>query len=509
VRFVRPEVARPRGRNAWAHVLLVGLAVGGVGGVAALTLSESTPVADRGSRPAPLQPTVPARPLTPVPATPAPAPPETPLRPVARDTTPRHETPAPPLRPTLPAREPTPSSYAPEREMSWIQGIPGECRIDVARLRQDQLTPVTTVSASGRWLERACEPSPDGRTLLLQRTAGVTLVRGGRSIDYEVPMRGGMRAIQWSPDGRRFAFWHPEGVAVFDAQDIDHPRPNFWVAYRPTRDRQPFALAWADARDLLILEHRDGVPDPAGRAGVRLGSDIVRVSSEGGSPRPFLESPDQRIGFFLPLRHAGGLAGIVFSVKSGIDPGQLRFAGERGEDLGAVAFPTDSIELACVSPRGTEVVVGLRAPRLDAEKKVFRGLYLIHLGPDGGLEQLTEDLSVHSAAFSPDGKTVAWATGAKVELRSVAASAKPTEVEGLEKVDGEKRIHDLSWSPDGARLALTAANALHLYDVASRRLVATIKQGDPDRSFVASPIWVGDEVLFSTFTNVAARGKKR
>jgi eukaryotic-like serine/threonine-protein kinase len=87
---------------------------------------------------------------------------------------------------------------------------------------------------------------------------------------------------------------------------------------------------------------------------------------------------------------------------------------------------------------------------------------------------------VDSVAFSPDGKTLAVGDDRQTTIWDLAThrvAATLTDPSGGSELDGSGTANALAFSPDGTTLAVGDGNGnIYLWDVASRRVIATFAQ---------------------------------
>ena len=97
---------------------------------------------------------------------------------------------------------------------------------------------------------------------------------------------------------------------------------------------------------------------------------------------------------------------------------------------------------------------------------------------------------ISDASLSPDGKTVAFVSDARVSLFDLARSV--TTPLNL----GDRQTETVSWHPDGKRLTL-GGPSLSLYDLDARKETVLVDVGRPKRGAVWSPD--GRTVVYMTF----------
>jgi WD40 repeat protein len=283
--------------------------------------------------------------------------------------------------------------------------------------------------------------SPDGKYLASADEKGTVLLRdaasGRTDLSFQAPA-GGVRALTFSPDGRRLAFAAGTQINLWDigrrvsASLGRHERPVVGLAFR--HDGKRLASASTDQ----VIKVWDAPPEkgpPAWKA----------VAMWTVAPVKKVAPEDLR----LPLVFCAGgrhLASLVSNHRV-----TVRDAAT-GEEVLAVAWPGDTLSLAA-SPDGRLLAGG-------ADNGHVR-FWCLTPGPQyGRVVQLLRghDGPVTAVAFSPDGRRLA--SGGSDRMIKIWDAALPPK--GLEApVERElwalkghtAGVVGLAYSPDGRRLA--------------------------------------------------------
>ncbi len=373
----------------------------------------------------------------------------------------------------------------------------------------------------GGWAQRLFHASHDGKAVLAHRFDGLSVIRDGQTKSYKIPMKPGMRMITWAPDSKRFIFWHPEGVAVGNIDTLgDCEKPTFTLVYKNPKGRYPFAAGWCPAgNDVFILEHLEAQAAAPGQPPIT-GSAIQRVSAQGGTAREILNHP-HRVSFFMPpvqrFENGSGPSSADYLICFGARDG-LYVMDRNGERKQKVAdFPPD-VQDVVWSPRpevNKFAFLYRLANQLPDGKTVIRGVYICHLDrlkkdPKNVVEQLDPSLDVHTLYFSHHGKYVSWASNQTLGIREPDAAADKTIKVNVSdfKAGTNIQIKSFGWDHTDSRVAITAGNRLYVFNVEKKTWQFLAKAGDEQKTFLFEPHWVGDDVIYSTFTNVGASKKR-
>ena len=290
--------------------------------------------------------------------------------------------------------------------------------------------------------------------------------------------------MAWSPDGRLLGVALPESVVVFDARTWQ-PRYRFHAAAR--------ALAFAP--DGLTLAAADGtirllpLGPPVG--GVPRSIE-VRFDETSHSVDVLAFSPD---GKTLAVGSYDGSVGVV-PADSGAPLHILKSRGGRADRVALLAFSADSKAVRAITVDGTVRTLALDpraaaspqklpfavgASRDDPTDWSFTRSVLalsadgktVASGPhDGDLRLATVGSSApprvlwpvtngDGAAFSPDGKALAWGSGDAIHVTTLDGSAPQVALH----VDRDPAF-SLAFSPDGNTLA-SGQHELHLWHLDS------------------------------------------
>ena len=335
--------------------------------------------------------------------------------------------------------------------------------------------PVTRVSDIG-W-----DPawSPDGRQIVCS-TARVesTTVRLPASELWIVDVQNGHKRRlldgpayqpQWSPSGKRIAFFGPDAMGQRDlwtvaatGGDMVRVTTNRYVDWNPV---------WsADGRFLYFLSDRDGTMN-----GWRVRNDET-TGRPLDEPRPFT-LPAANVMF---LARAAGSDALTWSSRYGGGMIQ-RYAldAARGTVLGkpvSITSPSRSLVEPEISPDGTLLVANTRGEARDD---------IVILRADGTeVRALTEDEPRdRSPRWSPDGRRVAFWSDRNGGTAIFVVSSDGSR---LGQVTGAEAHHSCCavWSPDGRDPAYLARDlTIHAIDLtkpvdSSRdRVLARLPQG--------------------------------
>jgi hypothetical protein len=367
--------------------------------------------------------------------------------------------------------------------------------------------------------QRSFHMSHDGKTVLAHSFGGFTIIQGSNCRDYTVMFRPGFRVVQWAPDSKHFMFWVPSGLAVADLDDLGAPNgpPNYKVIYKAPKDRFPFGSGWAPSGNEVFVIENYIEPDERKKGEQLHGTAIKRVpAGGGGSPVEILHHPTDVKFFMTPeTRFTYGQGPnqnpflIVFGAKDG-----LYVMDPNGKNKELVCdFQADGVNdvLWSPGPKDKVIVMFRQMTPTVSGKALLKGVYLLHLdrrGKKGAdvVEQLTDALDVHTQWFTKSGKYFSWSTADEVAFRD--PDGKPDSVVHIARKDfgnlGELPIKGFSWNLAETMLAIAAGNRIYVYDVAKKTMTQRLKVGDEQKTFVAEPFWEGDDVVYTTYTNIAA-----
>lgn len=540
-RFVRPELARAeparRSLRGAAGVVFVLAAVGGAGGIAALALSGGPrtgahPAVPPGSLEVPVgdaeRPVKPREtPREPGAERPAVAPTATDdrqvfdLPPPALDDVPvtPSSTPPPPPSKSGSSREESRPGDSPSRPLEApfvthadlralssgavqssevqadpiheVRSVPAECLMEVHRASAGGgARLVSSTRMFGVWATNAFVASPDRRTVLVHGFGGFRLLREGREVAVRVQLL--YPYVSWSPDSKRLAVWLGAGVAVVEVEDLfRRPETKFRITHRASQGRIGQGMTWAGPDDLLVLERRH---EEGSRGESRL--VLVRAAGSGYGQQTTLLETDERVEWFLPHRRSGRLEAVVYGT-----PRSVGAVDARAGSLGSIAFEVGEVRNVAISPTGTEVA-------LLSNRGGTHVALLLHLGRSVAetLEILGSSSADGGLAFSRTGTHIAWSTLLRVGVRSVRDKDGGFVLTGRD-LGYEKEIGNIAWNEDEKRLAVAVGERMLVLDVVTRRADVAAKVGVPG-SIAAEPVWVGEEILFSVFTDAADRRKR-
>lgn len=141
------------------------------------------------------------------------------------------------------------------------------------------------------------------------------------------------------------------------------------------------------------------------------------------------------------------------------------------------------------------------------EKNGQRDLYLLDMSGKA-IERLTDtpEISEHDAHFSPDGKSIAFASGpasgeGETSLESLDLTTKARKTLKL----SSERIYGIDWAPNGKTIAYTDGDDADVYTYDSES--ATTKKCTSNSSWDHMPEWApdGKSIMFTSYRT----GKER
>jgi len=391
-----------------------------------------------------------------------------------------------------------------------VGGIPADCQMKVSRAKIDAKgersgdpTTFLDVSMVGNWTARAFRRSWDGRIVLSHTFSGFKVTKGAESSDYKVQFLH--RNFWWAPDSKRFMIWLPAGIAVLNSDDLGTPGEGakYKIVYRPPAGHFPFGVAWAPTgTDILLSEHVEekGVTKTA----------LMRINAEGGGATAIVQHESELV-FYMPpdtwFEDGSGPKAKKFPIVFGAKDGLWVVDGDGGGKQKLLEqFPSQGLADVMWDPTGKErflVLFRLQFAQDDG-KKTWKGLYLDNADElrkkkdnEAAIEQISDDVDVHSLFFSPKGKYVGWANSHGVSYRETnAKGGAPVKVE----LTGGGEVHGFTWADDEKHLAVAAANHLFTYDLAAKSALQVV---EVDRAaFIAEPFWRGDEIVYSSFIDI-------
>ncbi len=304
--------------------------------------------------------------------------------------------------------------------------------------------------------------------------------------------------VAWSPTGDRLASTSQDGTVRI--WNFDVPSPHRFIVTSSSGERSRHAtLTWSPQEDSIL------VGSPLGASTVRLDDDQVgeriykrdrsnaaasadgrfvatATDAAGGDSLelnvwdPSLEAPAQCSWFFPWVQNYnhvrfawhpslsrlafsyGGMIRVV-DLVDGSPPTEI-YRGPGGEPVMDIQWDAAGERLATVSARGQLSV-------LDPVGEAGGGpAHLILQGPDAAFR---------SVGWSPDGKRLAFSSGAgDVFLMSEDGTE-------LKKLTGHSTsVEAVAWHPSGDRVASASRDGtVLLWDADSGRLVAKLVEGDP------------------------------
>lgn len=325
--------------------------------------------------------------------------------------------------------------------------------------------------------------SPDGRTVVsaAQRTLRLWDLASGRA-GRVVTMPRSAAAVAWSEDSARVA-WADEGggVAVMEVS---------------TGTATPLARARGAVRAMSLR---------ASDASLTVVTGSERLRYDTSRPRePPRSLARARAGV---ASCAGGDvafeagAHIAVTAFDGVEELAAVSSAERGGVAAFALAPDSSVLLAAYRDRALALlpVRARAAPRVLARPAPLAafaaaptGKVLAAATADGrvlvwdvapvGLRAFAE-AGVRAMAISPDGHTIAFGVGRRIEVRDLAAGRPGVALEAAGAVDS------LAFAPDGMRLAAgTQAPSVQLFEPGSRSSARSVRlEGGPVRAARFSP----------------------
>lgn len=383
---------------------------------------------------------------------------------------------------------------------------------------------LTSTLMLGLWTYKGYIPSPDRKTLLIHRYDGFAISRnGGPAVEYRFTFTPN-RDVQWSPDSKRFFTWNSKGdLVLFELDSIGPagtPQPKAVLANPP--GVRAGGIEWAPDGSCaffiaLVDDAKGNTCGSLQRVTFGAGGTLAGVA-------PIL-SHTAALRFFNPptsrFQNGRGPNGDPYDIFVGAKDGCYLLSpdGKHFEQLTpATADNIDNLEWSPDS-KHPKLLVNFFAPTPGQGGSTLKGTYLVHLdrraqGKKGEqlFEQVHDKADVHTVWFSPNGKYATWVSWEGVFFRE--AEGKPDSVQLIAIKDQQKGIplpvKGCSWNEAETRIAITASNRLFVYEVDGAKKLTVAHCGNDAKTFTAEPVWRGDDVIFSTFTDVAApRVKKR
>ena len=350
--------------------------------------------------------------------------------------------------------------------------------------------------------------SPDSLTIALAEREQISLwnANTGHRKKVKIEQRNA-GSVAYSPDGQTLAsggseigevkLWEAATGRLKTPLTLKLTHSARWMMYSP--DGQTLALAeldggmslWATATGRLIgtLEgHNSDIVDiaysPDGHTLAVAGQSTVNLwdvntgrlkatLSDQGGIHDIMYSPDGRT-IASASGHKWGPPGKINLWDA--DTGDLKAALEgHVSGVWALTYSPDGLTLASASYDGT---IRLWDTTTGQSKAILQE------HAEGNLTRYDNDLFTPdgSLAYSPDGLTLASASGKFINLWDVNTKTHKATLRG-----GEGRIGDVTYSPDGRTLANTDGPAINLWDADTGNLKATLKSVCPLYSLSYSP----------------------
>lgn len=382
--------------------------------------------------------------------------------------------------------------------------------------------PLTSQLMIGLWTQKGYVPSPDRKNLFIHRFDGFAISKAGAPpVEYKWTFNN--RDVQWSPDSKKFLAWtSTQDLTLFDLDSLGPGgTPRSTVVRKAQQGKRPGGIEWApDGNDVFFAELWDD-------AQAKVHGSILRLTFGANGAvtgvAPIL-SHTTGIRFFNPpvsrFQHGAGPNKDPYQIFVGARDGcwLLGADGKAFEQLTpAPAELTDNLEWSPDS-KHEKLMINFFAPATGKGGSQLRGLYLVHLDRrtsekkgEALFEQLHDRFDVHTVWFSPRGKYATWVTGEGIYIREV--DGKSDTVKKVVVKDSDKtpplEVKGCAWNEAETKLAITASNRLFVYDVAKDQKWTVARCGKEDRTFTAEPVWRGDDVTFSSFTDASAPRRKK
>lgn len=408
---------------------------------------------------------------------------------------------------------------------------------------------VSSVFMDTSFTYHAYSMAHDGKSFIVHQRDGIELHRQGKPkvlITMDLPFTP--RDFMWHPDNKRVAFWclhtpkreRPgqivsprRSVAVMDVTKLGNSAPaagdtSFYeVVYSARADQTPFGLEWSPKGEALFVVERGTDPVDRSPFGV-----ITRIDlNQTDKPKEIVRMPGD-IDFFMPpvsrFERGEGPSTAPYQLVFGHVEGLYTADPETGRaqqlsDLPAVGLY--NIEWN-PQPRKNEVILFFRRPVHGRDGRTFAGVFLVRLdrllkraseptspeAADAGppaIEQLYDDLDIHTLWYSPRGTYVTWASPWGLYYRrpddppsKMVQLAVPPQADGV-----QLEIKGVTWSDDERKLAFTAGNKLFVCELPQNEIYEVYSLGRDTTHFLAEPRFIGDEVFVSCFEDAQASGR--
>ncbi len=374
--------------------------------------------------------------------------------------------------------------------------------------------PLASQLMIGQWTAKGFIASPDRKHLFIHRFDGFAISKdGGAPVEYKWSFNN--RDVQWSPDSKRFLAWTSTGdLACFELDSIGPggtPRSSILRKAQPPK--RTGGVEWGpDGNDAYFIELWDDAQN-------KVRGTLQRVSIQNGVATGVATvlSHTAGIRFYNPpvsrFQHGAGPIAEPYKIFVGAKDGLFLVNpdGKGFEQLTpAIADGIDNLEWS-PDPKKEKLLINFFMPTKCAGANELKGLYLVHLDRktkdkkgEALFEQLHDKLDVHTIWFSPHGKYVTWVTWDGIYIREVEGKADTVKKIVIKDSDskGQIEVKGCSWNEAETKLAVAASNRLFVYDVAKDQKWTVARCGKEGRTFTAEPVWRGDDVTFSTFTDM-------
>ncbi len=391
-------------------------------------------------------------------------------------------------------------------------GIPGECQMNCHRVKADASgkfseapSVLSETAMRGAWTVRAFSQSWDGKTIVSHTFDGFKVTTAGGTHEYKVQLLH--RNIWWSPDNKKFLMWLPAGIALASVTELGPAgnAPKYTLIYKPPKDRFPYGVNWSPSgNDIFVSEHVEV-------DGKTTNTAIKKIPISGGGGTDILVHPVE-LTFYQPpetwYEDGSGpktkKAYIAFGAKDGLYV--MDDSGQNKTKL--AAFSPEGVRDVIWDPSGKDqflLFLTQACPVPGPGNKSVKGLYLVHPDKKGDdiLEKINDSTDLHTVYFSRKGKYICWANGEGIFYRETAKQEKATPIVIN---DAPGAIKGFNWDNNEQKIAVAIENKLFIYDVATKAATLVVKVDE--KTFIAEPHWKNDEIVYSTFTNIASPKKK-
>ena len=392
---------------------------------------------------------------------------------------------------------------------SRVVGIPGECEMTTYRV---------TVSADGKagapaklfatqfvggeklGIVRSFQLAHDGKRIAYHTFGGVALASGN---DEPKEYKGVViyKTVEWSPDSKKLRYWTPDGLAIADADAQTGDKLKAESLYK-TKDSS--SAGWTpDGAVLLLKQHNEPPKDKGAKPAP--GTSLMKVFAS-GTANELWKSDVPFYYFSVPssrFENGSGPSAEPYTIVLG-GRDALYAASSAGSERDKLCdFKSDGLQDIVQSPDSKKLLIRLNKDTVtDGGKTTLKGVILGHLdkwskGKSLEFDVLFDKNDAHTTWISPTGKYATWASPDVVGFREL--NGKPGSEVQIAVPGGQ--VKGCYWNKAETRIAIAAGNKLFLYDVAKKALGSApiCDMGNDPKSFVADPVFRGDDVVFTQF----------